>query len=172
MNKRKPSGRPPRTAEQYEAKSKRFKDAYDRTIRVLSKMKAEKVSLSQAARDVGVSRDTVIRWAGSALKKGASGRYTAKRRDSLLRMLMIPTADGTREIAVRGSRAASTLGEYWAAVQKFLRTENASDLSRFRDRQINDAGGATIPLITDPKALKDLARAGLMSFESMYRRSA
>jgi hypothetical protein len=162
----------PRTAAQYNARSERFKRSYERTIQVLSKMKAEKVSLTQVARDVGVKRDTVIRWAGSALKKDASGRYTAKRRDTLLRMLMIPSPDGTREIAVRGSRQARILGEYWAAVQKYLKTGDLSALSKFRDRPITDASGATVPLITDPRVLKDLARAGLLSFESIYRRSA
>jgi hypothetical protein len=135
-------------------------------------MKAENLTLTQASREVGVSRNTVIRWAGSALKKLASGRYTAKQRDNLLRMVMIPTPEGTREIGVRGSRQASVLGAYFAAVQKYLSTGDASGVSKFRDRQIKDASGATLPLITDLRVLKDLAHAGLLSFESLYRRSA
>lgn len=160
----------PKTATQYNAKPERFRQAYERTIKVLSKMRTEKVTLTQAARDVGVSRDTVIRWARSALKKGASGRYTAKASDNLLRMLQIPTKDGLREIGVRGSRQASTLGEYWAAVQKYLRTGDSSVLAKFRDQEIKDATGTLVPLVTDVRVLKDLARAGVLTFESLYRR--
>jgi hypothetical protein len=162
----------PRTAAQYNAKSERFKQAYERTIKVLSKMRTEKLTLTQAAKDVGVSRDTVIRWGGPVLKKTASGRYEAKNRDSLLRVLTIVTPEGTREIAVRGFRQASTLGEYWASVQKYLKTGDSSSLSKFQDRSIKDAAGAMIPLLTDLRELKNLARAGLLSFESLYRRSA
>jgi hypothetical protein len=106
----------PRTAAQYNAKPERSRQAYDRTIQVISKMRSEKLSLRQASKDVGVNPQTVLRWGRSALKKSPSGRYTAKARDSLLRVLRLPSPEGTREIAVRDSRQAGMLGEYWAAV--------------------------------------------------------
>jgi hypothetical protein len=163
-----PASRVVRTAAQYEAKPQRTREAYQRVAKVLTQMRAEKVSLRKAARDIGIRPETVLRWGGSALKKNASGRYTAKPRDSLLRVMTIPTEKGKQEITVKGSRHASILGEYWAAVQKFLGTGNATVLQKFRGKEIKDANGKPITLITDPKELKRLGRAGELSFESIY----
>jgi predicted DNA-binding protein (UPF0251 family) len=168
QNSRRVKGKAPRTADQYNAKPLRFKDAYERTIRVISKMKSEKLTLTQAAKDVGVSRDTVIRWAGSALKKDASGRYTAKKRDQLLRMMKVPTETGYEVVGVKGSRNASVLGQYWAALHKYWTTGDASGLDKFRGREIRDASGNKIPFNTNLRQLKDLGRSGEIRFETIY----
>ena len=139
---------------------------------VLAKMRSGKVSLQQASKDAGISPRTVKRLAASALIKTNSGKYQVKSSDRLLRVLKIPTADGQVEIGVRGSRQASALGEYWAAVHKYLATGDSSKLAKFKGKQIKDTTGKVIPLLTDLKELNRLGSADVLSFESLYAKSA
>ena len=161
----------PRTAEQYFAKSAQFQDRWNRVAHVISKMRTEGVSLRQASREFGIDPRTVVRLGGPALRKRANGRFVAKRSDRLLRVLRIPTRDGLREIAVRDSRQASQLAEYWAAVDRYLETGDDSALRKFRRKRITDASGARVQLLTDVDELDRLGSAGVLSFESLYPRS-
>jgi len=139
---------------------------------VISKMRADEVSLANAAREFGLDPRTVIRWARSALKKSPNGRYLARKTDRLLRVLFLPTDYGTREVATRDSRQASLVAEYWDAVQRYLQRGDDSALRKFRDLRIRAASGESIPLLTEPEELTRLGNAGVLSFESLYARSA
>jgi hypothetical protein len=156
---------------QYDAQSEKFKRIWDRVVSVISKLRSEKTSLLKAAKEQGVSPRTVKRLARSALQKRTNGKWTAKKSDRLLRVLMIPTSDGTREVGVRGSRQATLLGKYWNAVHKYLETGAIAPLARFKLHSIKDANGLKIPLITDPDELQRLGLSGVISFESLYARS-
>jgi hypothetical protein len=162
----------PRTAEQYFAKPLRAQELWNRVTHVIAKMRANKLSLQKASREFGVDPRTVVKRGGTALRKSETGRYEAKKSDRLLRVLVVPTHDGTRDIAVRGSRRASQLGEYWSAVHKYLQTGDPSGLQKFRGQKTWDIDGEQIPFITDPAELKRLGSAGVFSFESMYARVA
>jgi hypothetical protein len=162
----------PRTAEQYSAKSDRFQDNWNRVTHVIAKMRADGLSLRRAAREVGISPSTVLRWGKSALRKDKSGRFEAKKTDRLLRVLMVPASDGPREIAVRNSQQASLLAEYWVAVQKYLETGDSSEIEKFRGKRIVDAKGSKMLLQTDLNELNRLGSAGVLSFNSLYSRSA
>ncbi len=85
---------------------------------------------------------------------------------------MIPTPEGTRELAVRGSYQASLLGEYWNSVHHYLATGASSRLNKFRGKYIKDANGVNVPLPTDRAVLNRLGSAGVLSFESLYARNA
>jgi hypothetical protein len=135
-------------------------------------MRSEKISLTQASRDSGISPRTVTKWGKSALQKRKSGKYAVKKSDTLLRLVMIPTPEGPREIAVRGSKQVSLLGEYWNALHRYLQTGDASRLKDFQGKQIKDANGVDVPLMTDLSVLNRLGAAGVLSFESLYARSA
>lgn len=135
-------------------------------------MRTDDLSLNRAASTVGVSPRMVVRLSGPALKKRKNGRYYVSRRDSLLRVVQVPTADGTREVALRNSRQASILGGYWDALQKYLRTGDSSGIEKFRGKRIKDANGVEVPLITDLAELSRLGSAGVLSFESLYARAA
>lgn len=144
---------------------------WGRIAHVIAKMRSEGLSLQKASQEVGISPPTVLRWGKSALKKNKSGRYVAKKTDRLIRFLVIPTQYGPREIVVPNSRQASLLGEYWAAVQKYLATGDTSDLQRFHGKFIEDASGTKAPLLTNLNELDRLGSAGVLSFESLYSRS-
>jgi hypothetical protein len=162
----------PITAKQYLAKPPRFQNLWDRVVSVISQIRSQRTSLQQTSREMGVSPRTVLRYGGSALKKDTNGRYQATKTDRLLRMLMIPTPGGPREIAVRSSRTASLLGNYWNAVQAYLETGDKARLAKFQGKSVTDASGAKIPLLTDVNELDRLGSAGVLSFESLYRRVA
>ena len=160
----------PRTVGEFFAKSERFQDRWNRVTHTVAKMRANGVSLKQASKEFGLDPRTMIRWAKPGLRKQRNGRYAAKPKDTLLRVLTIPSLEGLREIAVRDSRQASRLGEYWAAVQKYLATGDTSALEKFRRKRITDASRKRIPLLTNLEELDRLASAGVLSFESLYAR--
>ncbi len=162
----------PRTAEELFAKPDRFQDRWTRAAHVISKMRTDGVSLRRASREFGVDPRAVIRLAGSALRKRANGRYAAKASDRLLRVLVIPTKTGSDEIAVRDSRQATQLAEYWIAVHRYLQTGDASAIEKFRGKRITDASHKRIPLLTNLEELDRLASAGVLSFESLYAGAA
>lgn len=163
---------PPRTTEQFFAKSERSQETWISVTNVLSKMRSEGLTLTQAAKDVGVSRRTVTRLGGSALKKSENGRYSVKRSDQLLRVMKIPTLSGPVEIGVRGSKQASILGSYWAALDRYVTTGDSSRLEKFRGMLVKDASGNVVELFADLKELKRLGHAGVLSFDSLYARAA
>jgi hypothetical protein len=163
----------PRTAEQYHSKPERVQVLWDKVISVISEMrKDEKLSLQKASKEAGISPSTVKRWGGSALQKRPSGRWVPKRVDNLLRILRMPAPDGMRDIGVRGLRKATLLSNYWAAVHGYLETGNRSGLEEFRGKYLNAADGEKVLLLTEPEELDRLGNAGVLSFESIYARSA
>jgi len=139
---------------------------------VIAKMRSEKISLSRASREFGLNPKVVRAQAGSALRKGKGGRYFARPNDNLLRVLVVPGAQGLQEIAVKGSEIASKIAEYSDAVQKYLRTGDSSSLRKFKRMKLLDEQGKRIKLITDLAKLRELGSAGVLSFESLYRRAA
>ena len=99
--------RAPRSSKQYFALSDSAQETWNRTVHVIAKMRSEGKSLTQASRDFGLDPRVVRARAGSALRKTKSGRYVARPSDKLLRILVIPSPEGLKEIPVRGSAIAS-----------------------------------------------------------------
>jgi hypothetical protein len=162
----------PRTVNEFFALPERVQDKWTRITHVISKMRAEGVSLPEAAREFGLDPRTVVRLGKPALKKRANGRYSAKSTDNLLRVLVIPTSDGPREVAVRNSRQATLLAKYWVAVQHYLETGDESALRKIRRKTITDSEGKRVRLIKDLAELDRQGSAGVLSFESLYARAA
>ncbi len=129
------------------------------------------LSRTRAMRELRLTRAQVDRFAGSAFRKLKNGRYVAKAYDRLLRVVMVVSQDGLREVATRDSRQASKAGKHSAAVHRYLQTGDASALARFKGKYIIDVTGEKIPLLTDLEELDELGSAGVLSFESLYARS-
>jgi hypothetical protein len=164
--------RAPRTPTQYHALPVSDQLQWSRVARVIQKVRSQRISVTQAAKEVGISRKKAIQLAGSALTRQSNGRYKAKSFDKLLRVLVIPSKEGLTEVSVKDSRTASTLASYSDAVQRFLRTGDAKKLRTFKSLKITDASGNPIKLLTDTKELTRLGHAGELSFESLYARAA
>lgn len=169
--KKKKSNRPT-TAKQYFALPDAQQETWNRVVHVIAKMRSENLSLTKASREFGLSPKVVQARAGSALRKAKNGRYVARPSDKLLRVLVIPSFQGLTEIAVGGSEVASKIAEYSDAVQAYLRTDDSSKLKKFRRLKLLDEKGKRIKLVTDLAKLKELGSAGVISFESLYRRAA
>ena len=158
----------PTTARQYFSRSRQFQETWDSVAHVISKMRAERVSLRRASKEYGIDPEVVLKLGRSALRKRRNGKYVARKTDRLLRMMSVLTPEGRREIAVRDSRQASVLGKYWAAVQRYLQTGDDSALREFQGEKITDASRKRHALITDLNQLNALGSAGVLSFESLY----
>lgn len=162
----------PRTAKQYFAQPEAKQETWNRAVHVIAKMRSEKMSLTKASQEFGLNPRLVHALAGSALRKTKNGRYVARASDKLLRVLVIPSPQGLQEVGVKGSDIAAKIAEYSAAVQKYLRTGDSSFLKKFKRMKLLDEKGQRIKLVTDLTKLQQLGSAGVLSFESLYRRAA
>jgi len=78
---------------------------------------------------------------------------------------MVVYSDGSIvEVDVRGSRKASEVGAYHAAVGSFLATGDDSRVTRFRGRRV-----AGVTYETDPTVLEEMARRGQLDMDSIYQ---
>jgi hypothetical protein len=141
--------------------------ARERALDALSRMRSEGLSRARAARLAQTTPETVLRYVGTALRRGRNGRYTAKPSDRLSRRMWMLTADGKVEVKIRSSRRASEIAEYMSAVDAYLSMGSADALAKFRDKSIR-SGGITYAFATDPAVLDRLANAGEVSFERLY----
>lgn len=160
----------PRTLKQYSDLPSDTQETWNRVLHAISTMRSDRVSLQSASREAGVSPQTVTALGRSALRRDALGRYRAKPNDDLLRVLIIPGPDGLQQVAVNDSETASEIAKYSDAVQKYLRTGDASKLRQFTRMRLFDADGDLIELVTDLSMLRRLGSAGVLSFESLYAR--
>ncbi len=158
----------PRTAKRFFGMPTDSQDTWNRAVHVISEMRKDGISLRQASQKFRISPRIVARLGRSALRKRANGRYEARPNDRLLRVVAVPTDKGLREVALRSSHQASQVGEYWAAVQRYFETGDASRLNKFEGKHITDANGKRIPFLTNLEELDRLGSAGVLSFESLY----
>jgi len=126
-------------------------------------------SLSRAAREFGLAPRTVVRLARSGVRKGRNGRYVARPRDRLLRVLQVPDERGMREIATRDSGEASKVSAYARALHAAL-AGNPTALQPFEGLHITLADGTRLPLLTERATVERLGHAGELRFESLYAR--
>jgi len=162
----------PRTAKQYFAMSRRSQETWDLIVQIPAKMRSENASLRKASRDLGLEPKQVLRLAGSAFRKLRNGRYAVRGTDRLLRILVVPSEKGLIEIPINDSREASLVGEYWNAVDRYLRTGDASRLHALRKKRVKNSAGKAVRFLTDPRKLERQASAGVLRFESLYGRTA
>lgn len=147
------------------------REAYQKSLQVLSEMRQGK-SLSRAAREVGVSPDTVRRYVGSAFEPRPGGRFAAKPSDRLYRRMKFLDERGQLSVEPANSREASKLAQYWAAVRQYLQDGDVRPLRRFERMRLRLRDKSVRRFVTDPDRLDDLARAGEVSFEDLYELSA
>ncbi len=135
-----------------------------RALSVLARMRSRGESLSHAARLEHTTPRTVRKLVGKQLKRGTSGRYSATRGDTFRRDLSVLGFDGYEPVAVRSSKQAHLASEHLVAVGRFLRTGDTEWLKPFVGNRV---GG--VELLTDPDRLHELADAGLVKLDVLYR---
>ncbi len=135
-----------------------------RALAVLARMRSRGESLSQAARLEHTTPRTVRRVLGKQLKKGLSGRYLATGSDRLRRDINVLGFDGYESVVTRSFKQASLASQHLIAVNRFLRSGNTAWLKPFVGKRV---GG--VELLTDPDRLRELADAGLVKLDGLYR---
>jgi hypothetical protein len=163
---RRQTGRP-QSAKQFFARSKQGRDEWEKVTSVVSEARATRKSPRKIAKRLGIEFKTVLRKTGRVIRK-RNGRYVVQPTDKLLRVLVIPTKKGLREIATRDSRQASLIAEYWIAVNRYRDSGDATTLRKFQGNRVVDANGKRVRLLTDLRELDRQANAGVLSFESIY----
>ncbi|MDR3687193.1 MAG: hypothetical protein P4L93_09590 [Coriobacteriia bacterium] len=133
-------------------------------LRALSIARAEHLSPSEAARQVGTTRETVLRHTASAWVKAPSGRYQATKSDRLSVPMRILTRDGMQLVRTTSSRQRSLVGSYWDAVRRY--THPPSDASALAKLEGVSAGGYYFE--TDPLAIDEWANRGELDFDDIY----
>lgn len=134
----------------------------NRALHALAQMR-HGASISKAARDNGVTVRTMKRYVGSALSQDRRGaRIRAAKSDRLARYLEIPGPHGPVEITARGSKQATELARYKAAVNRFLGGD-PNALASWHGKKI-----AGVELVTVGNTLKSLAQKDLLPY-SIYR---
>jgi hypothetical protein len=137
-------------------------EARNRSLHALAQMR-HGASISRAARDNGVTVRTMKRYVSSALSQDRPGaRIRATKSDRLVRYLEIPGPNGPIEITARGSKQATEVARYKAAVNRFLGGD-LNALASWHGKKI-----AGVELITASNTLKGLAQRELLPY-SLYR---
>lgn len=128
-----------------------------RSLSILSKMR-QGLSLTAAAREVGIDPRTAVAHLGSALVKPA-GKYVARSADKISRSMVINTDGKQTVIIVSDSKTASIIGQYHNAVREYLNTGDKSVLKGFEDMIITDSEGTAHRLETNLKKLRAIESA-------------
>ncbi len=159
----------PRSAKQFERLSPRERARYEKALRVVHRLRRGdgRESLTRAAKALGTTRQTVLRYAGSAFRRSsARARVRVRSGDRLVRRVRVRTPDGARLVTVTGSRQASTIAKYNQAVDRFLEGD-VDALVPFRGRSF---GG--VLLETDPDVIEEAALRGEPDFDEFYALTA
>ncbi len=163
---------PPRTVEEFFNMPESVRETLIGVAGAVSKMGADRISLTKASREFGVSPPTVKRLAGSALRKRAMGGMPL--RPMIEYSASSSPSRGTRDpwrlqpkIPARPVRQVSTRQQCSAISE----TGDNSALAKFKGKYLVDANGKRTVLMTDLDDLDRLGSAGELSFESLYARN-
>jgi hypothetical protein len=149
-------------AKAFDALKPRQKRTRTRVLRALEKMRKGD-SATVAAKKAHTTVRSMKTQLGDELNRTESGRYAATKADRLYTVMNVVTTEGTREVAVRGSRQRSKVAKHFAAVRRFLRTGDDEPLRRFEGEKV---GG--FQLETDPEVLEEGGRLSEYDFPELY----
>jgi hypothetical protein len=128
------------------------------------------LSLRSAAKQLETPPQSVVSIVGSALKKDR-GRYVPTKGDRRLRVMVIPTRQGPKEVAFYSFATAQKISRYDEAVKALSLRGDYGPIQRLKDTKIF-ANGEWIELLTDIDELERLDRSHALSFESIYAGTA
>lgn len=143
------------------------REVYEKALHAVSLSRHRRLPLPVAAREAHTTPTAVLRYARAAFTK-RRGEWVTKPRDQLERQMLFYDRKGSYAVTVRSSTSASRIGEYHNAVRRFLETGDDSRIRPFEGKSIVDARGRRHRFLTDPDAIRRLARAGTFGFDSIY----
>jgi hypothetical protein len=127
-------------------------------------MRREHLSLKLATKVERIRPSTVLRYAGSALRKN-KGDYRVKAYDRIPRTLRVIGPKGMQATTTRSSQSASQIARYMNAVKSFVRTGKQTDLKKFKGKRVP---GTKDKFVVSPTKLVRFADAGILDVEKLY----
>ncbi len=146
-----------------------FKDRRAPLEQALKLMK-QGASQREAAKHIGVSTERLRRFVAENTETKRQGRRWIILDKRSVTVLMA-TRGKMRDVTVTHD-ASSDIGRHWAAINRFLETQNVSYLSPFVGLGLRDVKGRFHPFETRPNILRKLDSAGELSFIDIYRQTA
>jgi len=161
------SAKPIRSPAAEHALSRAERKARTAALRALNRMRRFDESLPQAAKEEKTTKNAVLKWAGSALRKNARGQYVATKSDRLYREIKMLTPDGIAFVRVTDSRTATRVAKHWNALKRYGLTGDKTRLREFHRQSIR-AMKRTYVFVTDTRTIDRLIHAGEVSIEDLY----
>ncbi len=144
--------------------------AKDRSLQALGKMKHEKWSLNKATKWARVDKRTARKYLGSALlePEHKGGQLRAAKGDKITRILLFAGADGSLGYKpIIGSKAASELSDYFKELKAALHDRKLTEFeARWKGAKISGK-----EVLADAAKIQELADAGLLKFETLYKQA-
>jgi hypothetical protein len=156
----------PRAYEGFVSKRKRSTLGDERLQRALRTLRQEQ-SLKAAAKAARVSPERLKHAASSTGAIHKEGRRWVVNPHLARRMPLYSRGRQIRVIV--NGQSASRVGEFMAAVGKFVVTNDRSLLAPFEGQSVTDIAGRRHPFETNPNVLHRLTSAGGETFEQVYR---
>jgi hypothetical protein len=151
-----------RNRAEYEQLTPQQQEARHRAFEAITEMRSHGLSLRAASRLVGTTPENVRRYAPEAVTKEGR-RYRATASDRSYQRMSALSAEGHRDIDVRGSRSRTLVGGHWNAVHRFAETGDVSILAKFKGKRV---GG--IELASDPDLIEEYLRQGELDIDDIY----
>jgi hypothetical protein len=130
------------------------------------KLMKKGVSQKEAARQAGVSAETLRRFQKSNTTSQRKGRRWVIV-DTRPVSVVMATRSKMRTVTVSHD-ASSDISRHWIAINLFLETNDPSHLAAFVGKGLRDSSGAFHPFETRPNVLRKLDSAGELSFVDIY----
>jgi hypothetical protein len=156
--------RPIRSASSFAKLTSRQREAYERTLDAIRRMRRGE-SASRAAKNAGTTTRAMRRYLGADLKRTARGRLKLTR-DRAYRRMSVFTTSGVVDVDV-SRREASIVGSHWSAIAYYGASQDDPRLQRFRGVSV---GG--YELETDIALINEAADRGELEFEDISPRQA
>ena len=146
----------PLSSRSWNSLTEREKIVRRQSLDVLSDVRRNHKSLTQASKEKNISIKTVLQNTHAFKKEG--NRWVAKSYDKISRSMKIYTNGKTKSIETKDSRKASLIGRYRSAVGYYRETGDATRLSKFVGKTVKDVNGNLYTFETDTEAIDEIHR--------------
>ncbi len=144
-----------------------FYDPNDPRERAILRLKRGE-SMKGAAKAERISAENLGRY----VKENVSATRTGRRWKIIDRRgqeMAICSRGKLRWARILSAADATTIGRYWVAVNRFLRTNHPTHLAPFKGKGVRDINGKYFPFTTEPNILRRLDSADELSFPEIYK---
>jgi hypothetical protein len=143
--------------------SDRSFEAKQRSFHAVARVRHDRLSPSQAAREEGTTLATIKKYLPATLRKTRTGRWVVTKSDNYVRVLSLPGPQGPVTVLAHGYKEAQFASVYLASVKRWRKTRKPYELASFHGKKV---GG--FQLVTASRTLHALDDAGLLQLDTLY----